>query len=631
MDISNQSILKMEEDWGHAEITPRENIRAGSYGTWTVTYTAGANGIAVGGSLRILTPAGGRLHWEFGKVTACAEQGGASLEVITEKVHPRSVHHSHYPSVTIVVYGRPIVSRETIRVVLGDTGGYNSGRFIHTRAPDFAASNVFQVFVDPVGNARFQLEQLREERYRAVPGELTVETVPNIARRFRVSLHHSPASGRPAGATVTVEDDYENPVRDFAGTVKLDPTASLPGLPDSLEFTAADDGHKYFEFPAPALDEPAYVTAYNGKHEIIGTSNPLQPGFQGEYEIYFGDLHVMTGQGGNEGMLGSTEEALLYARDDRGLDFSAVTNSGRDAWDIEGSVFAKYNAPHRFVAMPAREFGHKSGHKNVYVMDDSYGVPRPATWQQLWDELRGKRATVISHHTNTHSETDPHEAWGPHNLDTINPEFERVIEICQNRGSFEKEKVGEDNVYFGGFGSSVQSALAKGLRLGFVGGTDNHRGRPGSGRSFQSGLDYNEYVTGGITGVLAKELTREAIFEAIWQRRCYATTGVRTLLDFSVNGRVMGQEFSATGEEARAPRTIVVKAAGTADIVRAVIVRNGQDVHTCEGAGQVLEFEWQDDAPLGDVVTDDGWVYYYVRLTQRDGNMAWSSPVWIDS
>jgi len=191
--------------------------------------------------------------------------------------------------------------------------------------------------------------------------------------------------------------------------------------------------------------------------------------------------------------------------------------------------------------------------------------------------------------------------------------------------------VGEDNVCFGGFGSSVQSALARGLRLGFVGGTDNHRGRPGSGRSFQSGLDYNDYVTGGITGVLAQELTREAIFEAIWQRRCYATTGVRMLLDFSVNGRVMGQEIKATGEEARAARTIVVKAAGTADIARAVIVRNGQDVHTCEGNGRVLELVWQDDAPLGEVVSKEGWAYYYVRLTQSDGNMAWSSPVWIDS
>jgi len=629
MDISNMSILEQVEDWGYAEITPRNDIPAAAYGTWTVIYTAGANGIAIGGSLRILTPAGGRLHWELGKVTAYPEQGGAALEVTTDKVYPRSVHHSHYPSVTVEVYGRRIEAGERLFIILGDTGGYNSGRFVHTRAPDFAARNEFQVFVDPVGNARFQMEKHKPDRYHRVAGELIVATVAARPRVFRVSAHHPPAAGRPVGITITAEDDYENPVRDFHGSAKLEATTRLDGLAEVVDFALEDEGHKYLEFPAPQTAAPIYITAYDGEQEVIGQSNPLWPGFHDQWESYFGDLHVMTGQGGNEGMLGDTESALRYARDDRGLDFSAVTNSGRDAWDIEGPVFAAYNEPHRFVTLPAREFGHRSGHKNVYVLDDSYGVPRPATWSELWDELGGREALVISHHTNTHSETDPHVAWGPQNLATINPQFERVIEICQNRGSFEKEQVGADNVYFGGFGSAVQSALAQGLRLGFVGGTDNHRGQPGSGRSHQSGLHYDEYVTGGLTCVLASKLTREAVFAAIRERRCYATTGVRALLDFSVNGHIMGQELRAD-EAGEAVRRIAVRAAGTAEILRAVIVRNGEDVHTCAGDGRLLDFVWDDAAPLAKVTTAEGWVYYYVRLVQADGNIAWSSPVWID-
>jgi hypothetical protein len=276
--------------------------------------------------------------------------------------------------------------------------------------------------------------------------------------------------------------------------------------------------------------------------------------------------------------------------------------------------------------MPAHEYGLRSGHKNVYVLEDDGCIDAFSTWSELWEQLRGRRAMAIAHHPNTHSETDPHTAWGAHNLDTINPEFERVIEICQNRGSFEKERVGEDNVYFGGFGSSVQSALSRGLRLGFVGGTDNHRGLPGSGRSHQSGLDFNEYVTGGLTGVIAAELTREAIFEAIWERRCYATTGRQMLLDFSVNEQVMGSEVVATGER----RSIRVKVAGTTDIARAVIVRNGTDVHLVRGDGRLLEFEWSDGAPLAEASTAAGWVYYYVRVVQADGHIAWSSPVWVD-
>lgn len=631
-DISAHSVFTLHEDWGHAEIAPRDDVPAGSYGTWTITYTAGANGINVGGSLRILPPRCGRLHWMIGKVTACADAGGAALEVTTEGVYPRSYHHSVYPSITVVVYGRRIEPGETLRIVLGDTGGYNSGRFIHTQAPDFAADNMFEVFVDTIGNARFSLERHKPERYHAVAGELNLRTVAARPAQVRVSAHQPPAAGAPAAVTLTVEDRYENPVRDFTGSIRFDTTTPVEGLPPSVGLMPENHGHLRIEFPSPPAPEPVYISAYNREQAVIGTSNPLAPRFLDAtasegLHTYFGDLHVMTGQGGNESMLGGTESALLYARDDRGLDFSAVTNSGRDIADVDAALFARYHQPHRFVTMPAHEYGLRSGHKNVYTLEDDVALEGFSTWSGLWEQLRGRSAMAIAHHPNTHSETDPYAAWGAHNLDTINPEFERVIEICQNRGSFEKEQIGEDNVYFGGFGSSVQSALARGMRLGFVGGTDNHRGLPGSGRSHQSGLDFNEYVTGGLTGVIAAELTREAVFEAIWQRRCYATTGSRILLDFSLNNHVMGSEVVATDER----RTMRVKVAGTTDIARAVIVRNGADVHLVPGDGRLLEFEWSDGTPLAEATTAAGWVYYYVRVVQADGHMAWSSPVWVDA
>ncbi len=33
---------------------------------------------------------------------------------------------------------------------------------------------------------------------------------------------------------------------------------------------------------------------------------------------------------------------------------------------------------------------------------------------------------------------------------------------------------------------------------------------------------------------------------------------------------------------------------------------------------------------LAEVTMSDGWVYYYVRVVQADGHIAWSSPVWVD-
>ena len=627
--MPEQSIFTLHDDWGHAELTPRRGIRAGQRGTWTIAYRAGANGIAVGGSLRIIPPKQGNVIWDLGKVTAVAEEPGAFLEVNIDNVSPRSYHHSMYPVITVIVYGRRIEPGETIRVVMGDLGGYNSGRFLRARAQDHACTSSFMVFVDTIGNARFCLEQQKPERYHAVAGDLDVEVVANRPARFRLSLRQPPAPGKPAGATLTAEDRYENVVKDFVGTATLAPTLPIEDLPASIDIGPDDGGSKTFSFPAPSTQEPVYIAATDWQHELIGTSNPLAAGFHGEYRAYFGDLHVMTGQAGSAGMLGGTEEALLYARDDRGLDFSAVTNSGA-VWEEDAALFAKYHEPHRFVTMPAREVGFKSGHKNAYVLDEFKGCPVGRTTDELFEQAKKLDAMIVSHHPNTHSETDPYAAWGAVNLDRINPELEPVIEICQTRGSFEREEIGEDGIHFGGFGSSIQSALARGLRLGFIGGTDNHRARPGSSRSNQSGLDADEFVNGGLTCVLTKELTREAIWEALWARRCYATTSHRTLLDFRVNDRLMGRQFRAEGEEAASPRKIRVRAAGTTDVASAVVVRNGEDVYCREAGGRLLEFEWEDADALSEIASPSGVVYYYVRVVLEDGNLAWASPVWID-
>ena len=197
--MANESIMKLADDWGHAAIAPRERVAAGARGTWTITYRAGANGIPVGGSLRVLPPAAGFCRWDLGKVTATTDQAGVALEVLTEKVEPRTWHHSNCPAVTVVVYGEALRPGGLVRVVLGDLGGYVSGRFVRARAQDFAMPATFRVFVDPVGNARFSREHHRSERYHPVSGDLPVDVVAAEARRFRLALRPPlPRARRPS-------------------------------------------------------------------------------------------------------------------------------------------------------------------------------------------------------------------------------------------------------------------------------------------------------------------------------------------------------------------------------------------------------------------------------------------------
>jgi len=83
---------------------------------------------------------------------------------------------------------------------------------------------------------------------------------------------------------------------------------------------------------------------------------------------------------------------------------------------------------------------------------------------------------------------------------------------------------------WGTFEWIIRDAFEKDHRVGIVGNSDGHKGRPGAcypGASF-----FGSY--GGLTCFLAERLNRDAIFESMRRRRHYATTGNRAFLDVAV-------------------------------------------------------------------------------------------------
>ncbi len=64
---------------------------------------------------------------------------------------------------------------------------------------------------------------------------------------------------------------------------------------------------------------------------------------------------------------------------------------------------------------------------------------------------------------------------------------------------------------------------------------------------------------------------------------------------------------------------------GTGSLASVEILRGPEVVHTQRPTGSDARFKWQDANP-----PDGGKaVYYYVRVQQKDGNMAWGSPIWV--
>src|SRR4051812_17789511 len=100
-------------------------------------------------------------------------------------------------------------------------------------------------------------------------------------------------------------------------------------------------------------------------------------------------------------------------------------------------------------------------------------------------------------------------------------------------------------------------AFDMGYIVGVMCNSDGHKGRPGA-----EGPGAGQFgIANGLTCVLAEELTRASIFEALKSRRCYGTTGARMILDFEIDGNVMGSVIDA-GSEAKVSARVI----GTAPI-----------------------------------------------------------------
>jgi hypothetical protein len=143
-------------------------------------------------------------------------------------------------------------------------------------------------------------------------------------------------------------------------------------------------------------------------------------------------------------------------------------------------------------------------------------------------------------------------------------------------------------------------ALRKGYRLGFEASSDH----------ISTHLSYcNLWVTAQ---------TREGIIEAFHKRRVYGATD-NILADVRSGGHFMGEEFTV-----RAQPTISVALKGTAKFAKVQIVKDSLCVYSMEPNTNELEFVWKDTAAVQGKTS-----YYYIRGEQTDGELVWSSPMWI--
>jgi len=367
-----------------------------------------------------------------------------------------------------------------------------------------------------------------------------------------------------------------------------------------------------------AVAQKAFATLTAAVPSPTAALSPTATSTPVPYNIYFGDLHVHTSRihtseaFHEEFSRGVVRLANLHASEVMGHDFVAVTNHDRLLedwmWEVTKEVADEFTQDGVFVSFPAFEWTashgcgvHCSperpdypdwGHRIVYFRNTEVATgllrctdPDYDTPEELFAALPGSDlATTIPHHT-----AAPRH---PFDWSTVNPDYDRLVEIVQRRGDYEAD--------------IVENGWSNGLVLGVVAGTDNHVAAPGWPQ--------------GVAAILAPELTRDALFDALLSRHTYGTTHGDILLHFFGDGEMQGSVLSA--RESVTLNGEITSTDGNIALVE--LTDNGEVIANWEPE-EASSLRFESTEQVGEDLH-----YFYVRVTLDNGHRAWSSPIWVN-
>ncbi|RLB46846.1 MAG: hypothetical protein DRJ42_26760 [Deltaproteobacteria bacterium] len=323
----------------------------------------------------------------------------------------------------------------------------------------------------------------------------------------------------------------------------------------------------------------------------------------------FGDIHQHSAH--SDG-IGTADEPYLRARHLYGDDFCALTDHesflgkriGPGEWRYLKQVAERHDDEGEFATLIAFEWTGRMhpgpGHKVVYLPDaDGAVISRDDVpeGEGLVAAAAQAGAFAVPHHV----------GWTGADEGAHDPEHQPVWEICSCHGCYEyfAHELGQRGDLRD---QMVDAVLRRGHRFGFIASSDGH------GLLFHHGMARKrDPFRTGLTAVQATGRNRAAILDAMRSRRCYATSGVKILLDLEVGGQPMGGQLPRVEEVA-----IRAFAHGTADLASIELVGPDGVVAVGRTDGATGELDARGAAP---------WLY--LRVRQEDGEMAWSSPVFM--
>ena len=585
---------------------PDLDLTAGAVGTWELLLTVEAP-VAAGGGF--LVERYGFLLSHCVQNTRPRGRDFVTLRARTQahvRLELNELNQSNCPAFARIVVARgTLAPGDELGLVIGDTSQGGPGSEVY----DVTCQGRIVASVDRSGGLDYRQISGGEIRLH-----VSSDPTPTLLRLLGPSIARP---GEPFALHLAVYDRNHNVCTQYTGTVELRAVASqLRGLPPEVRLGTKDAGFAVIQGVTAQAPGLVRIEAHDQAHALSTLSNPLLVQSDPETLLLWGDLHSHSWGDISMGLMDDPTPVLhpagrhAQARGQARLDFAAPgpmappDQTHRPAvWEAHQAAYRANDAPGRYVPFLAAEaHPHVGGDRNVIFRDwEERHAPAWADMDYLV-ETYGEREDVL---------LEAHVGGGPADWDAYPMAREPVVEVASGHGSVEW---------------LLQRALRHGHRPAVIASGDTHlpllaapmaahlyRGR------FGSHLNIRDCAIGcgPVAAVRAARCERHAIWDAVQNRRTYATTGARIILEVQANGHPAGSEIETEDR----PR-LTITAHACAPIERIDLIRNDRALMDWYPEALDVALEFTDESPLPEAA-------YYVRLSQADGEYAWSTPIWI--
>ncbi len=452
---------------------------------------------------------------------------------------------------------------------------------------------------------------------------------------------------------IRAEDKFKNLVEDFNSelkTILISKSENLPFI-NQISFPKGTKGvlsRKGIRIETPGI----YKIQIEVDNESF-FSNPFICREKSTKKLYWGFIHGHTNK--SDGMLSIEDYFANMVK--AGLDFGASTEhdhiwetSDDDFNEIKRTV-QKFQKEGEFITFFGYEWGYwYTGYGDIciYFFDDTLPILRSDTnkynsTEKLIKNLKPYKGKVlmVGHHTALRP--------GYRNWEYVDDSIERLVEIYSTWGNQENSSLDGNPLppryKFFGYGdnalkrgpllekkgSFVQDALLKGHKLGFTAGGDDHFGVYPSGAIDPD----NGIYPPGIMAVWADNHRKSSVWDALYSRKCYGSTGPRIIMEFFIDEYSMGDCIELeSNSNLRENREISISLISPLNIEKIEIVRNSEIAYMEDVSSDKFKELWTDSIKFDHISLlhsnkQEKFIYYYLRVFLEAENMAWTSPIWI--